>query len=76
MLVTRRVEFGARLAVVGAPDTLGAWTLEDGLQLAWSEGDVWAGDVLLPPGTHEFKVRRLPLACCCWARRFWAGHGL
>jgi hypothetical protein len=55
--VSHRVAWGERVAVVGGDHHLGAWALEHGLQLAWSVGDVWRGDVRLPPGLHEFKVQ-------------------
>lgn len=42
--------------VVGSHPALGEWSVQNGLSLEWSEGDVWMAEVTLPPGTHEFKV--------------------
>lgn len=77
ILLTRRVEFGDRLAVVGQTPELGAWRAADGLALAWSEGDVWCGQVVLPPGQHEFKVRRALERQGVWlVARLWRPQGL
>lgn len=54
--VNRRVDWGDRIAVVGEPQALGAWQAGQGLDLVWSQGDVWRAEVGLQPGVHEFKV--------------------
>jgi hypothetical protein len=56
-----KAQFGTFLKVVGGPDQLGAWEIEDAPPLQWSEGDVWSITLLLPPGKHEFKV-----SDCVW----------
>ena len=51
------VGYGNSLAVVGAADAFGAWNPEKAMPLAWTEGNVWVGEVGLPPGAAvEFKL--------------------
>lgn len=54
--VSRRVDWGESVAVVGQDTVLGSWQPCQSLPLSWSEGDVWSAVVGLPPGVHEFKV--------------------
>lgn len=36
---------------------MGAWAIDKGILLEWTDGDVWEAKVDIEPGTHEFKVR-------------------
>lgn len=55
--------------VVGSGPAFGDWSTDDALLLKWSEGDVWRGQLRMPPGAYEFKVRshagaQLQLSAC------------
>jgi hypothetical protein len=50
--VTKRVRFGQSLRVVGSVPQLGDWDPSRAPELVWSEGDVWTGEVALPPGAE------------------------
>lgn len=52
------VNFGDCLKVVGSSEALGAWDAASAPLMTWGEGDVWTLLRPLPPGEHEFKVRR------------------
>ena len=39
-----RVEFGDELVAVGNARALGAWRVDRGLRLRWTDGDVWVGE--------------------------------
>ncbi|KXZ51441.1 hypothetical protein GPECTOR_12g404 [Gonium pectorale] len=41
--------------VVGSSPLLGDWSAQDGLQLTWTEGDVWTAEVPISAGFYEFK---------------------
>ena len=48
--------FGQHLRVVGGHDRLGWWIISDGLEMQWSEGDVWQASLPLPKGgVYEYK---------------------
>jgi hypothetical protein len=50
--------YGEVLKLVGKGDLLGNWNAAHGLDLEWTEGNVWTGCIELDPATkHEFKVR-------------------
>ena len=54
--VHKRVEYGQCLRVVGDLQELGGWDVQRAPALAWGEGDVWTGEVALPPGSSpSFK---------------------
>lgn len=42
--------------VVGSGPVLGDWDGMKGIQLAWTEGDVWRAQVPLESGHYEFKA--------------------
>lgn len=42
--ITRRVPFGHKIGIVGAPPALGSWEPAKGVTLAWAEGDVWTAE--------------------------------
>ncbi len=42
--------------VVGTSDVLGNWTPKKGLQMEWSENDVWQAVIPVSNGQYEFKV--------------------
>lgn len=42
---------------MGSGRLFGDWNADEGLQLEWSEGDVWKASVPFGAGQHEFKVR-------------------
>jgi len=42
------VDYGQRIVLVGSMPELGNWVLADGIDLAWSEGDMWNATVELP----------------------------
>ena len=46
--VSKVVEFGSRLAIVGAHESLGDWNASDALTLEWSDGHVWRGEIDVP----------------------------
>jgi len=43
--------YGVGVVVTGSHDTLGNWDPLEGLQLEWSEGHLWQGEVSLSAGT-------------------------
>lgn len=43
--------------LVGGGKPLGSWQVQDAVELEWTPGNVWVGEVALPAGKHEFKVR-------------------
>ena len=50
--------FGQTVKVVGNHDTIGSWNPDHALQLQWSTGDVWTGQVIVanvPGKCLEFK---------------------
>ena len=65
-----RVEFGDELVAVGNARALGAWRLDDGVRLRWTEGDVWVGEATV--SMEEAREGGL-LAFKCARRR--AGGG-
>jgi len=52
-----KADFGTFLKVVGGPEQMGGWEVEQAPPLQWHEGDEWTITLMLPPGKHEFKVR-------------------
>ncbi|GLC38553.1 hypothetical protein PLESTB_001738900 [Pleodorina starrii] len=50
-----RVNFGEVLRVVGSSSLLGDWSADRGLQLTWTEGDVWTAELPISAGHYEFK---------------------
>ena len=58
--VQASLSFGSSLAVVGSDASIGSWNPDGAARLAWSEGDVWVGAVILESalGTanEEFKL--------------------
>ncbi len=55
--VPYKCTFGEVMKVVGNAEELGAWDASAAPPLTWNSGDNWTGEVRLPPGTLEFKVR-------------------
>jgi phosphoglucan,water dikinase len=54
--VHKRVEYGQCLRVVGDIPELGGWDVQRAPSLAWGEGDVWTGELALPPNSSpSFK---------------------
>ncbi|EFJ51639.1 hypothetical protein VOLCADRAFT_103274 [Volvox carteri f. nagariensis] len=53
--VPYRVNYGEVLRVVGSGKVLGDWSADRGLQLIWTEGDVWTVQVPISAGHYEFK---------------------
>ena len=51
MLVTfhiqYRCEYGQRVALLGAPEQLGAWDPTRCVKMSWSKGNIWAARVAL-----------------------------
>uniref|UniRef100_A0A061QPX2 Starch-binding domain-like protein n=1 Tax=Tetraselmis sp. GSL018 TaxID=582737 RepID=A0A061QPX2_9CHLO len=46
-----RCSFGQSLALVGSPEPLGSWDVSKCVQMTWSEGDIWRGEIELDPGS-------------------------
>lgn len=46
--VPRRVDFGHHLLIVGSNDKLGGWDVGRGVQMQWTEGDVWVAELQVP----------------------------
>lgn len=46
--VSKVVEFGSRLMIVGSTDNLGQWDAGQALALEWSDGHVWQGEIDVP----------------------------
>lgn len=69
--VSRRVDWGESVAVVGQDTVLGSWQPIQSLPLTWSEGDVWSAVVGLPPGVHEFKVGNTGPVKALWMSGRW-----
>uniref|UniRef100_A0A1D2A6P8 CBM20 domain-containing protein n=2 Tax=Auxenochlorella protothecoides TaxID=3075 RepID=A0A1D2A6P8_AUXPR len=54
--VQRDVGYGRSVRLVGAGPRLGDWNPRQGVELAWTDGNVWTTDLDLEPGTAlEFK---------------------
>ena len=57
--VTKRVQYGQHLRVVGSVPELGNWDVARAPALRWSDGNVWSAEVVLPAGcdaTFKFVV--------------------
>jgi len=54
-IVPVEVKYGDSVKVVGNESALGAWDCDRGVQLQWSEGNIWTKIVDLNPGSYEFK---------------------
>ena len=39
--------FGEHLALVGNKDPLGGWDVDKSVEMKWSEGDMWIGEIIL-----------------------------
>lgn len=65
------VGFGDCLRVIGSSEELGAWKAADAPLMRWNEGDVWTLVTPLPPGEHEFKVRKQQLPPCLCLGQQW-----
>ena len=64
-----QVEFGESIKMVGNEACLGAWDLGKGVDLTWTDGDVWRGTVEIPVGAPlRFKARHRPGWCACMAK--------
>ncbi|GFR45546.1 hypothetical protein Agub_g6940 [Astrephomene gubernaculifera] len=55
MKVPYRVQYGEVIRVVGSSPLLGEWSADQGLQLTWTDGDVWTAEVPIGAGSYEFK---------------------
>lgn len=52
----RHVNFGENVCITGAIDTLGNWSVDACVPMAWNDGDVWTADVDMPSGSQvEYK---------------------
>jgi len=57
--VAAEVGFGDVVVLVGDDDALGAWSVDAGVELAWSAGNIWVGNARVLAGegkSIEFKV--------------------
>lgn len=59
-----RVELGESIAICGDCIELGQWKLNQALQLTWTAGHVWIGQMRLPPGSYEYKVSSAKFWVC------------
>lgn len=50
------VQPGEHLRVVGSCTELGEWDVAAAPALTWQPGNSWAADLVLPPGSHSFKL--------------------
>jgi hypothetical protein len=50
------VQPGEHLRVVGSCTELGEWDAAAAPALTWQPGNSWAADLVLPPGSHSFKL--------------------
>ncbi|CAD7704808.1 unnamed protein product [Ostreobium quekettii] len=65
------VEYGQWLRVVGSHQSLGDWSILDGVDLAWSEGDLWHVSLQLPAGNvyeYKYAVMGQNGQACMWQR--------
>ncbi len=46
--VSKVVEFGSRLLIVGSTDNLGQWDASQAVALEWNDGHVWQGEIDVP----------------------------
>uniref|UniRef100_A0A7S0R959 CBM20 domain-containing protein n=1 Tax=Pyramimonas obovata TaxID=1411642 RepID=A0A7S0R959_9CHLO len=54
--ITHKVEFGARMAIVGSLPELGNWVAENGKLMQWTKEDTWVCHVDIPLGsTFQYK---------------------
>lgn len=61
--VPYETKLGQELRVVGSCKELGAWQLNHAMDLRWTPGHVWHGEVDLPDTPFEFKARGPRAAC-------------
>lgn len=51
-----QVHWGQEVVLVGSHERLGAWSVDAGARMAWSEGHTWSTSVELPLGADlEYK---------------------
>lgn len=57
--VTKHVEYGDHIGIVGSIPKLGEWHPTQAVWLAWAPGDQWTGRMQLPISTHSFEYKRI-----------------
>ncbi|KAL4853918.1 hypothetical protein ACK3TF_005156 [Chlorella vulgaris] len=57
---------GEHLRVVGSCTELGAWDAAAAPALTWQPGNSWAADLVLPLGSHSFKLVVVRQDCSFW----------
>ena len=45
-----------QVKIVGENDNLGAWAVDDGIRMQWTEGHDWVAELDLSPDLNTFKV--------------------
>lgn len=61
-----KTAFGQSVKIVGNDRSLGEWNHSNALQLVWSEGDVWVGELITDCSTGEtleYKVILVTNGC-------------
>ena len=48
--VRRQLDFGHMMRMVGGCEQMGSWKLESGLQMEWTNGDLWRAKAYVLPG--------------------------
>eukprot|EP01025_Chloroclados_australasicus_P029702 TRINITY_DN2967_c0_g2_i3.p1 TRINITY_DN2967_c0_g2~~TRINITY_DN2967_c0_g2_i3.p1 ORF type:complete len:335 (-),score=33.12 TRINITY_DN2967_c0_g2_i3:1982-2986(-) len=64
-----KVEYGQRLRLVGSSPELGEWQLKKGIDMKWSEGDIWRMEVRLPSNIvigYKYVVVGQDGNACSW----------
>lgn len=60
VLEQKKINFGEILVLVGDADFVGNWCVKDAKRLHWSEDNVWATDVQIPPNCKlEYKYVKI-----------------
>lgn len=47
-----------QVKIVGDNDSLGAWAVDEGVRMQWTEGHDWVAELNLSPDLNTFKVCR------------------
>jgi Starch binding domain len=64
--ITYNTQFGERIFVVGSSPDLGDWDISKGLELHWTENNVWTGTANLSDSPIEYKYVCISEYCNKW----------
>jgi hypothetical protein len=58
-----QADFGQSLRVLGSSRQLGGWSLQSGMPMEWTSGDIWTCETDLPAGQVSWGEGALPQPC-------------